>query len=238
MSETMSLAPTWGMAGSGSARGMSPTTSTPWLDSPRIADTAIASTSTSSVHGIAGARRRPTRSTASDAPPTASVVTSTSPRSPRRSHSRRKKLPSPGSTPRRLGSCARAIVRPSPNRNPVITGLDTRSATAPKPREATEDEHDARHEREHCRQRRELAGIPACERADRRGRHRVRRGRRAHDQLVRRAEQAVADHRHGRRHEPGLGRQAGDLRVRDRLRRHDAQMTTPAIRSGRSQSRR
>jgi hypothetical protein len=41
-------------------------------------------------------------------------------------------LPSSAGTPSRLGTCATAIVSPSPNRKPVITGLETRSAIAPR----------------------------------------------------------------------------------------------------------
>jgi hypothetical protein len=111
---------------------------------------------------------------------------------------------------------------PEPEQEPGHHGLGHEVGHGAEPREAAEDEHDARDEREHRRQRGELAGVAARERSDRRGRHRGRRGGRAHDELVRGPQQAVADHRDRRRHEPGLGRQPCDLRVRDGLRRHDA----------------
>ena len=130
-SATRSDAPTSGIAGSGSASGISPTTATPWEERSRSAERRIATASTSSVEGTAGAMRLPPSSTATEPSPTASVAPWTSPSSPSTSASAGKKFPSPGSTPSRLGSCASAITRPSPNRKPVITGLETKSAMTP-----------------------------------------------------------------------------------------------------------
>jgi hypothetical protein len=83
---------------------------------------------------MAGMNRRPSRSTAIDPTPTASVVPSTSPSSPRTSLRAGKKFPSPGFTPSRLGSCASVMTIPSPKRKPVITGLETKSEIAPSRR--------------------------------------------------------------------------------------------------------
>lgn len=90
------------------------------------------SASTTSVIGTPGTNRRPSTSSAIDTAPTASVVPCTSPSSPSTSANAGKKLPSPAGTPSTAGSCASVITMPRPNRKPVITGLDTRSATAPK----------------------------------------------------------------------------------------------------------
>ena len=120
------------------------------------------------------------------------------------------------------GSWPTVIVSPSPNRKPVITGLETRSEIAPSRSAPPATSTTAVDERERGRQRGEARGVAARERADGRGRQRRRRGGRAHDERARRAEQRVGDHRARRRHQPGLGRQPGDLRVGDRLRRDDA----------------
>jgi hypothetical protein len=52
------------------------------------------------------------------------------------------------------------------------------------------------------------------------------------------ADQRVAEERAGRRDQPGRGRQAGDLGVGDRLRRHDAPDHEPGDQVGRAHSRR
>jgi hypothetical protein len=109
---TTSPARTSGSPGSGSADGSSPTTSTPWSFRSRRADAPIARISTSRVAGKRGTSRGPSSSTATLAAPTATVAPSTSPRSPSSVQARSKKSPSPV--------------------NPVITGLETRSATAPR----------------------------------------------------------------------------------------------------------
>ena len=86
-------------------------------------------------------------------------------------HSRPKNSPSPASTPRIAGSWPIMIVRPRPNRKPVITGLDTRSATAPSRRSPAATSTAAVDERERRRERREMCGVAARERRDRRRRH-------------------------------------------------------------------
>ena len=77
-------------------------------------------------------------------------------------------------------------------------------------------------EGERGRQRREAHGVAVRERADRGGGERGRRGRGAHDQRARGAQERVAQERARRGDQPGLGRQARDLRVGDHLRRDDA----------------
>ena len=195
---------------------------------------AIASASTISVAGkprreSGGTRRSARRSAA----PTASVQPCSASSSPTRSQSCSKNLPLVPSTPKSFDSWPIATVSPSPNRNPVITGFETRSITPPSRSAPATDEDDGDDDREPGRQRREPRGVAVRKRPDRSRRERRRRRGRADDERPRRAEQRVGEQRAGRGGEAGRGRQAGDLRVGDRLRRDDAPDDQPRDEVGR-----
>ena len=67
------------------------------------------------------------------ASPTASVQPLVSARWLRTAHVFEKKCPLPPGIPRSFGTCPIATVRPSPKRNPVMTGFETKSVIRPSP---------------------------------------------------------------------------------------------------------
>ena len=162
-----------GPPGRAAPTGRSPTTSTPWSSRPSSADTAIASTSTMQRRRAAAARAAAAGPAARcGRAPTASVqpwiVVELAEHVPR-ARSKNSPLAAPA---RRAGSAAWpiAIVSPSPNRKPVITGLETRSETRAEPQQRRRRSAPTRgDERERGRQRREAHGVAVAP-ADRRRR--------------------------------------------------------------------
>ncbi len=115
-----------GQDGSGRARGTWPTTSTPCEERLNTADTTIAATTMIDIPGARGAKRLSANSATMLASPTI-VVTSCASLTESITFD-------PLGAPNSAGSCLPMITRPSPNRNPIMTGLETKSEIAPRPR--------------------------------------------------------------------------------------------------------
>ena len=219
---TRSSIETSGTAGSGSPRGSLPTRSTPRSSSPSTAASTIDDASTISVPGSCGASRRNATNATTLAAPAAAVHQWMSSRWPPRSPSWSKNWPLPAGTPSSFGAWPRMIVRPRPNRKPPITGLDTKSERLPSPSTPPAASTTA---------------VTSASAADSVAKRAVSPCASSPTADAESAEVAVValtisvreEPRNayaiiapGRRHQPGLRREARDLRVRDGLRHDDA----------------
>ena len=120
-----------GRSGAGRPRGTSPTSATPWAPRSKRADASSPPTTSTSAPGIAGARKRTSRITASATAPTSRVTQWISP-SPRTHdpNSRQTLSPSP-EVPVSFGSSPTVTSMAAPARNPITTAFERNWAIQP-----------------------------------------------------------------------------------------------------------